>query len=303
MKRILKIFGFMVLILIGLVLLAAGGIYVVSENVRNTVYDLPKVEVVVPVDAEAAIERGRHLVTVVSDCTGCHGKDLSGGVVVDDPALGKVVAPNLTTGAHGMGSQLSDEDIARVLRYAVMPDGRSAFVMPSDDYSHFSDADLSAVIAYVRSLPPVDNDPGATRWGPLGRFLLATGNLPIIMVKRIDPNIQHVAEIKEEVSREYGAYLANIAGCTGCHGPGLSGGAILGAPPDWPHAANLTPSGEMIGWTEQDFFTALRTGMTPGGRKLNPRMPYETYKNMTDGEIEALWLFIKSVPAKTAGTR
>ncbi len=102
---------------------------------------------------------------------------------------------------------------------------------------------------------------------------------------------------------EYGRYLANVAGCTGCHGPGLSGGAIIGAPPDWPHSANLTPSGEVGGWSQADFVQTIRTGVNPAGRQLSPVMPYMTFQHMTDDELGALWVYLKTVPAKEAGTR
>jgi mono/diheme cytochrome c family protein len=109
--------------------------------------------------------------------------------------------------------------------------------------------------------------------------------------------------VPEGPTLEYGAYLANIAGCTGCHGPGLAGGQIPGAPPDFPQSANLTPSGEVGNWTEADFINTIRTGVNPDGRQLVSEMPWMTYRNMTDDELKALWAYIHSVPPKEAGTR
>jgi mono/diheme cytochrome c family protein len=302
MRPVLKWIGIVLGGLLALLLVAFGVIYFQSEAIQNRTYETPAVSVSVPTDA-AALERGRHLVTVVSDCTGCHGPDLSGGAIIDDPAIGRLIAPNLTAGQGGVGSVLTDEDIARVLRYGVLPDGKSVRVMPADDYTNFTDADLGAVIAYLRSLAPVDTDHPPTALGPLGRTLMVAGQLDIMIAPRIDFAEAGSPSVPEGPTLEYGAYLANIAGCTGCHGPGLAGGQIPGAPPDFPQSANLTPSGEVGNWTEADFINTIRTGVNPDGRQLVSEMPWMTYRNMTDDELKALWAYIHSVPPKEAGTR
>lgn len=298
----LKWVGIVLGALVALVVVAAIGVFIASESILNKTYAAPTPTIGVPTDA-ASIERGKHFVTSVSACIGCHGDNLGGGVVIDDPALGRIVAPNLTRGKNGYGSQLSDADFARVIRYGVLPNGRSARVMPADDYNHLSDADLGAVIAYVKSVPPVDSNLPPIELKPLGRVLLATGQLPIMIAQRIDFQAAQPATVAAGVSAEYGKYLANVAGCTGCHGPGLSGGKVPGAPPDVPPALNLTPGGELVAWTEADFVKALRTGVTPSGHQINPFMPWKNYAQMTDDELSALWLFVKSVPAKPAGNR
>lgn len=302
MKRLMRWIGITVGMLAVLALLLAVGIYFRSEMIVNQTYAASPDEIAVTTDA-AVIARGEHLANYVSVCVDCHGTKLEGGIVVDDPALGRIVAPNLTTGQGGVGGQLTDADIVRVLRYGILPDGRSAQVMPSDDYQHLSDADLAAIIAYVRSVPPQDSNLPANEIRPLGRTLLALGQLPIIMAERVDAQLEQPATVEAAVSLEYGQYLGRIAGCTGCHGPGLSGGPIPAAPPDWPQAANLTPSGEVGQWTEADFINTIRTGITPAGKTLDQRMPWFRYRSMTDDELKAIWLFIQSVPAKEFGNR
>ena len=302
MKRILKWIGIVLGVLVGLIVLAAIVVYVVSEIQVNKRFTAPEVSVTASTDP-AVIERGRHLATAVSVCIDCHNSDLGGQVLIDDPALGRIVAVNLTKGKNGKGNEFSDADYARVLRYGVLPDGLSVKVMPAEDYTHFSDEDLTAVISYVRSLPPVDNDLPKTQLRMMGRILMVMGQLPVLIAPRIDQAMPHVASIEPGVNLEYGQYLANVAGCTGCHGPGLSGGPIPGAPPDFPNAANLTPSGELVGWDEEDFFNLIRTGTKPSGSKLAEEMPYKYYTNMTDDELKAIWMFVKSVPAREAGTR
>ena len=301
MRGVLKWVGIILGGLVALLLVAFGVVYLQSETIQNKTYELPAVSITVPTDA-AALERGKHLVTVVSDCTGCHGPDLSGGAVVDDPAIGRLIAPNLTNGAGGFGTLLSDDDIARVLRYGLLPDGKSVRVMPANDYTHFTDADLGAVIAYLRSVPAVDTDHAPTALGPLGRVLLVTGQLPIMIVPRIDFANAGSPPVAMGPTRDYGAYLIDVAGCTGCHGLGLSGGPIIGAPPDFAPAANLTPSGPVGAWSEADFINTIRTGVNPAAYQLLPDMPWMTYRNMTDDELKALWAYIQTVPAREAGT-
>jgi mono/diheme cytochrome c family protein len=285
-----------------LVVIVVGAIFIRGQMLYNEKFETPAVAVTVPTDA-ASIERGKHLMTVLVDCSGCHGQDLSGGVVLDDPAFGVVNAPNLTTGKNGVGGQLSDSDIARILRYGVKPDGHSIIVMPADDFTHLTDSDLGAVIAYIRSVPAVDTEPKAIALKPLPYVLLALGQLPIVIAERIDfDKVGSPAPLAPAPSAEYGAYIVSVT-CQGCHGPGLSGGHIIGTPPDFLAAANLTPSGEVGGWTEADFTKAIRTGVTPTGRTLNELMPYKTFANLTDDEVHALWLYVHSVPAKPAGTR
>jgi mono/diheme cytochrome c family protein len=302
MRKLFKWIGLILGVLAGLLLIAYAIIYFRSEAVMNKRYAVQVRPVPIPGD-EAAIERGRELVHTTSVCIDCHGDNLGGGIVVDDPALGRVVAPNLTTGQNGIGAQRSDNDLVAVLRYGVLPDGRSVRIMPADDYTHLSDTDLGAIIAYIRSLPPVDSTLPPTELRPLGRILLALGQLDIMIAERIDFEQAGSPEMTPEVTVEYGEYLANISGCTGCHGPGLSGGLIPGAPPDWPQAANLTPSGAVGQWSEMDFLQTIRTGVNPDGKQLVDEMPWKNYRNMSDDELKALWAFVHSVPAKPAGSR
>ena len=301
MMKVLKIIGSILIALVVLAFAAGLFVYLRSEAVLNQRYATPTPQIRVSSD-EQVVARGKHLATAVSVCVECHGQNLGGGVFIDDPALGRIIAPNLTSGKNGLGAQLSDADFARAIRFGVLPDGRSVRVMPSQDYQHLSDADLGALIAYIRSVPPVDSDLPLSEMRPLGRALLAAGKLPIMIASELDMGRDHPQSMEPGVTVEYGRYLGNSAGCTGCHGPGLSGGPIPAAPPDWPPALNLTPSGELAGWSEANFIQALRTGITPDGRQLSDHMPWKAYRNMTDDELKAIWLFVKSAPAREAYT-
>lgn len=301
MQKVLRWIGIVLGALVALVVIAAIFVYVRSNMILNKQYTAPEDKITIPTDA-AAIERGRYLANYVSVCVDCHGAKLEGGLVADDPMLGRITAPNLTKGKNGVGGQLSDADFVRVLRYGVMPDGKSARVMPANDYTHWSDADLGAIIAYVKSVPPADSDFPSSEVRPFGRTLMALGQLPIMIAERVDRNTSRTAPAAG-VTVDYGHYLANGAGCTGCHGPGLSGGPIPGGPPDWPQAANLTPSGEVGKWSEADFINTIRTGVNPAGKTLDKVMPWFRYREMTDNDLKTVWQFVKVAPAKPFGNR
>jgi len=67
--------------------------------------------------------------------------------------------------------------------------------------------------------------------------------------------------------------------------------------PDDPLAPNLTPGGELGGWTEEDFFTLIRSGIHPSGRAIDPVMPWQSYNKMTDSELQAIWVYLQELPA------
>ena len=65
-----------------------------------------------------------------------------------------------------------------------------------------------------------------------------------------------------------------------------------------PDAPNITPAGDIGRWSEKEFMNALRTGVTPGGDQLDKEnMPWDHFAQMTDDELKAVWLYLKSVPA------
>ena len=102
----------------------------------------------------------------------------------------------------------------------------------------------------------------------------------------------------------YGEYLA--VGCTGCHGPGFSGGAIPGVSPEWPEASNITQDQETgIGsWGRTDFFRALTEGKRPDGTELLAEyMPWPNFAQFEADELEALWMYLTTLEARPFGER
>jgi mono/diheme cytochrome c family protein len=294
MKRVLKWIGIGLVGLIGVVLLVALTGYVASERRLDRVYEVAVSPLDAPTDA-ASIEEGRRL-TVIRGCIDCHGTDYGGQVLLEDPAIGYVYAANLTAGQGSATTGWSAEDWARAIRNGVAPDGRALLMMPSGEYSGLSDEEVGRMVAYLRTTPPVDRVLPASSAGPMARGLLVTNQLPLLLTAEvIDHDNLPPHSVVPEASVEYGAYQATT--CTGCHGKDLGGGPVPFSPPDRPQAANLTPSGDLARWTLDDFKTTLRTGVTPEGRQLDPRdMPWPLTSQMTDVELEALWLYFQSLP-------
>ncbi len=241
---------------------------------------------------ERAIERGQHLVEARYGCTECHGANFGGGVMVDDPALGTFLGPNLTSGNGGLDESYSVADWDRIVRHGVMSDGRPS-VMPAQDHQRMSDRELSDIIAYVRSLDPVDSDDTpAVQMGPLGTVLLAFGEIPLA-ADEIDHEQTYPSTPPEAApTLEFGEHLAGP--CVGCHREQLQGGPILGGDPDWLPAANLTALNE---WSYEDFVRSMREMKRPDGSDVREPMtlmkPYA--ERMTDVELEALWAYISSL--------
>ena len=299
MKTLLKVLGYGLAALVILVAALIGVVYVASNAKLKKTYAVTAQPVTVPTDA-TAIAQGRHLAET-RGCMAFHGRDLAGATVFDNPAMGRADGPNITRGAGGLPGDWSDLDYMRAIRHGVAHDGRGLFLMPSTDYATFSQADMGALIAYLKSLPAVDKPRGPVAPGPVARALLLAGK-----IKLAAEVIDHVhvlpSVVTPAVTAEYGKYLA--VACTGCHGENYSGGKIDIGPPDWPPAANLTPhaAGRLAKWSESDFLQALRTGRRPDGTALSAVMPKD-FGKLDDTELKAIWLSLKTLPPVATGTR
>jgi mono/diheme cytochrome c family protein len=287
MSGFLKWTGIILGIIVSLILVAVVFLYIITENKFNRRYDIQVEPVDISADEES-IERGQHLVEAILLCQECHGKDFSGSVLNEGPWIGTIPMTNLTSGAGGIGSQYSDEDWVRAIRHGVRKNGGALLLMPSSWFYFLNDEDLADVIAYIKSLPPVDNQLPERKFGPLGRFFILS-DPELINADYIDHQAPRPAEIAPGATKEYGEYLANT--CKSCHGENLGGGEQVGA------GLNLTPGGDLANWTFEDFKRTLRTGKTPDDHQISPEdMPYLNFQHLDDMEIEALWLYIRSLP-------
>ncbi len=272
-----------------------------AERKRARVFEFAVAPVAFVSDA-AAIERGRYLYES-RGCMECHGSDGAGRDVVDDPQGMYVHSPNISPGPGSVVTGYTEVDWVRAIRHGVSPRKHALFLMPSKDYSRLTDADLAAIVAYVRSLPPAKGKGAAIRLPFLVKALYAAG-----AVKDDAEVIDHArpppAPVPEAISVEHGAYVAT--GCTGCHGDGLAGGKIPGTPPDWPPAANLTPGTDSAMGrypSETAFASMLRTGKRPDGSAVSRVMPFATLGKLNDTDIGAVYVYLRSLPPRPFGGR
>jgi Cytochrome c len=300
LKRILMWLGIAVAVLV----VSVGTYGFVQARSFNAsmdkVYDFPLGTMVRSTDP-SLIERGKHLSEAVAGCTtpDCHGADGGGGKQMSMGPLGMMAGPNITP--SGMGALYSDGELARLIHHGVKKDGRSLLFMPAQDVCWLPDADVLAIISYVRSLPAVDKPNGPIQLGFLAKVLDRAEMLPIDVARHLDHESAGKGPIPEPTAR-YGALLARI--CTGCHGAHLSGGRIPGAPSSLPVPSNLTPHETGLkDWTYEDFARVLEQGIKKDGKKLDPFMPFASFGKMDDIEKHALWAYLQSLPPTELGNR
>ncbi len=251
MKKVLKFVG----VLIAVLVVAALGVYLwasmTTSRMRAQVFqpeglvDFPIPFPLDPSDVAAmglsddaarqlaqtrAVERGKHLVSARYTCTGCHSANFGGGIMVDSFAIGHLLAPNLTLGTGSRTANFQARDWDRIVRHGVRQDGHPA-VMPSDDFWYMSDQELSDIVSYIRSLPPVDNTVPQSTFGPVGTVLVAAGKLPFSAMLIASHPVPHMVQPPvASASADFGKHLATV--CMGCHGPDFSGGPITGGDPE-----------------------------------------------------------------------
>ncbi len=293
MKKIFKWIGIVLGSLVGLILVAGVVIVLIGNARLNKTYDFPPSNIAIPTD-EASIEFGKHRAETL--CESCHGKDL-GGVVnwFNAGPLGTIDSANLTTGEGGIGQEFtSDEDYVRAIRHGIDPEGKPIFMPAVNSTSQLSDEDLGALIAYLKTIPPVDRKTSGHHFTPLAKILLVAGVLPPLPVEGVSHEL-HVTAPERSVSVEYGGYLVSTNDCHECHGKELAG-APFPDPTIKIITPNITPGSEVGFWSEEEFINTIRSGVTPSGHQLNEHMPWETYKLFTDDELKAIYMYLHSLP-------
>jgi mono/diheme cytochrome c family protein len=293
MKKILKFIGKIVGVLVGLIVLTVVAVMAIGYFRFNQKYNIAVPALEIPTDA-VSIARGDHLVNAIAHCALCHGEGLAGDYIINTGAEGIVVAPNLTSGKGGLGASYTVDDWVRTIHHGVTPEGRSVIIMPSLSFDAISQDDLAAIIAYLQTIPPVDNVLPETKPGPLALIMIGAGPFTEGMsALHIDHEAPFPAAPAEGETAKYGAYLIEIGQCRLCHGAELAGGQVS---PSSPFGPNLTPGGEPGFWGEETFFSVIRTGIHPSGRELDPVMPWRFFRNMTDTELRAIHAYLMSLP-------
>jgi mono/diheme cytochrome c family protein len=270
----------------------------------------------------ARLDRGRYLVESVLDCNGCHtqrdwrryggpevGPRGAGGLCLGREhgfpgrLCGSNITPDVATGLGGW----TDGEILRALREGVDREGRALFpLMPYQDYRALSDEDAGAVVAYLRTLPPVRHEvPERKLDFPVSFFVKMSPKPLKSPVPAVDPTDR----------LRYGEYLATVAGCRFCHTPvdekqqpvpgrAFAGGHELIGPWGTVRTSNLTPHPTGLGMRSQDNFAGMmRSWAQPEARHVaaepgrNTAMPWFTYAGMKDEDLEAIYDYLRTVPA------
>lgn len=263
------------------------------ENGNKRIVDPPVTVFTIPTDS-ASIERGKVLAV---GCRGCHGNDYAGSDFFNDPTIGYIASPNLTHAPGSATEKYTDKDWIRTLRHAVNPAGKPVFIMPSEAIGLLSDADLGCLIAFLKTLTPVEKPLGPTNFTFFAKILAGAGQFGNLYPYDI---IQH-NEVKtiqappKSASVEYGAYMARFHACKSCHGEQLNGG--ISPDPISPPPANISTGGNLGKWTLDQFRETMRSGKTPEGKLLDAKfMPWPGIGAHDDEELEAIFNYIRSLP-------
>lgn len=293
MKTVLKWIGIVAGSLLGLMIVAGVVFYFVGAARLNKVYEVPPSNLTLPTDT-ASIEFGKHRAEAL--CQGCHGDDLGG---INDwfnaGPIGTIDSANLTSGEGGVGTEFTTEDYVRAIRHGIDREGRPIFMTAVPATSLLSDEDLAAIIAYLKTVSPVDRPIKERNFKLLAKVMFGAGLLGQLPAETVSHEA-HVTAPARGATVEYGEYLVNTNDCRVCHGPELNGGPFPD-PTITKISPNLTQGGELAFWTEEQFHAAMTTGITPGGHQLDPEfMPWNYYRNFYDEELRAIWLYLQTLP-------
>ena len=258
--------------------------------------------------AQSPVERGSYLVNGVLTCGNCHTPRAKGGVfdmarqlsggpqVFDEPsftARGSNITPDKET---GIGSW-SDADIKRALMEGRRPNGTQlAPIMPYAFYKVFTDRDLDAVVAYLRSVPAVSNKVAP----PVYKAALHAD---------VPPGAEKPMTAKDMTDAvRRGFYLVTIGHCMECHTPDVNhrldftklgkGGREFKGPWGVSVSRNITShkTAGIGSWSDAEIKAAITKGGRKDGTKLRPPMGYDLYATMTDIDLSAMIAYLRTIP-------
>lgn len=263
-----------------LALLFAAWVWFASWRVLGATHPAAT-ETLAPPSAAQLADAGRQL--RIHGCADCHGANLQGAMMFDGQPFATVWAPNLTE----LAARVGDQQLAAAIRQGIGHDGRALFIMPSDQYSRLSDAELGAIIAAIRAAPRRGGPVSPIRWGPIGRLVLATGQIEPAMARIEDYRVRQPYDTgpNEAAGRRL---AANV--CAACHGPDLTGGP---AEPGGNPPPDLAVAGA---YDLAQFRTLLRTGLPPGGRDLGlmKQVALGAFSNLSDEEVAQLHAYLRA---------
>lgn len=267
------------------------------------------------------VARGKYLADTVMACAHCHSEgqmDLWGvppkperygaGVCHTGPMAeafpGKLCVPNITSHATAGIGGWTDGELLRAIREGIGRDGHALFpMMPYANYKALSDEDAHSVIAYLRTLPPHANQ--------VAPFEV---DFPLSLLIQFGPEpVETVSEPNRQDSVAYGRYLSTIGGCEHCHTPtneqhqpipelAFSGGQEFPLGTHVVRSANITFHPTGLGErSKEDFIAGFRmwSGEAARKQKIDPAqntiMPWVSYSEMTDGDLGAIYDYLRTV--------
>ncbi len=297
MKRVLKWIGIILAGLVGLIILVVIVGTVRANGLFTQKWDYTPDTIQIPTDA-AAVTRGQYLTDHFMLCADCHGPDLGGAeFFAAEDGAGTLWAPNLTSGKGGIGGVYTDADWLLALRHGVRPNGENLIIMPAEFYTTIDSNDMAEIIAYLKTLSPVDREIPSRALAFMPKVMLGLGVIPagdFLPAHKIDHAATPQTAPASGVTVEYGLYMAMV--CTACHGEDLAGAPSEGEGSDF--TPNLTPGGELATWSEADFLLAMKNGVTPDGETLDPEaMPWPRIGGADVADLQAIWLYLQSLPA------
>jgi mono/diheme cytochrome c family protein len=258
-----------------------------------------------PAAAETPVERGEYLVRGPMGCGNCHtpqgpdgpdmSRELGGFLILDIPDVMTAWARNITPGSRV--AQWTDAELARAIREGIRPDGSLIGPpMPFVMYRGLGDEDLAAIVAFLRTLPAVEGETPESAY-----------HIPL--PPAWGPPVESVTAPERAVTVEYGAYLAGpVAHCLECHMPmdghdpfapeALGrGGWVFDGPWGQSVAANLTSHADgLAGYSDDEIKAMVTEGLRPDGSAMLPPMPYGYLAKMTPEDLDALVLYLRTLP-------
>ncbi|MCE9598725.1 MAG: cytochrome c [Spirochaetia bacterium] len=302
-----------------LLTILAVAVLLISGLAGYTKIALPNVGAAPEINVERTPERvarGEYLANNVAVCMDCHssrdwnyfagppipGTLGKGGERFDQMFgfPGVYYSKNITPAGI---SKWTDGELFRLITTGVKKDGSAIFpVMPFPYYARMDEEDIKSIIAYIRTLPTIENQVAASKSDFPMNFIINTIPKKATPGKKPDP--------AETV--KYGEYLTNAAACMECHTPvnngqvipdlAFSGGREFPFPSgDIVRSRNITPDQETgIGDMSRPAFVNLFKQKKAAARKpaepgLNTMMPWSMYAGMSDRDLGAIYDYLMSV--------
>ncbi|NOT36600.1 MAG: c-type cytochrome [Saprospiraceae bacterium] len=315
MKRIIKIIVYFV----GFIIILIGGFLSYLKFALPNLAAAP--ELVIEKTTEK-LEHGKYLANHVMLCMDCHstrdwstfsgpmvsGTEGKGGEIFDQNLgfPGKYIAPNITPFNF---QNWTDGEIFRAITTGVSKDGRALFpIMPHHNYGQLDKNDIESVIAYIRSLKPIEN-----------KTEMSSSDFPMNFIINTIPKEPSLSKIPSQSDKiNYGKYMITAASCIDCHtkqdkgkfvGPLYAGGFEFKFPDgSVVRSSNLTPDKTTgLGtWTSELFIRRFKmysdssyVNKKVSSGEFQTTMPWTMYTGMKETDLEAIFAYLQTLAPVT----